>query len=153
MRSAPARALAPAILTMVLLAACQSTTTTTGGVSSPQVAAEIVTVDGGSYLRVQPAELAAMLRAKDFSLVNVHVPYAGEIDPTDAFIPFDTIAARLADLPAKDQPIVLYCQTGRMSAIAAETLVRAGYTDVWDLGGGMEAWTAAGLPLVQRAPG
>ena len=151
MRSGSARALA--LLAVVLLAACQSSTTTTGGASSPQAAPEIVTVDGGSYLRVQPAELAAMLRAKDFSLVNVHVPYAGEIDPTDAFIQFDTIAARLADLPATDQPIVLYCQTGRMSAIAAETLVKAGYTDVWDLAGGMEAWTAAGLPLVQRAPG
>lgn len=151
MRSGSARALA--LLAVVLLAACQSSTTTTGGASSPQAAPEIVTVDGGSYLRVQPVELAAMLRAKDFTLVNVHVPYAGEIEPTDAFIPFDTIALRSADLPATDQPIVLYCQTGRMSAIAAETLVKAGYTDVWDLAGGMEAWTAAGLPLVQRAPG
>ena len=151
MRSGSARALA--LLAVVLLAACQSSTTTTGGASSPQAAPEIVTVDGGSYLRVQPVELAAMLRAKDFTLVNVHVPYAGEIEPTDAFIPFDTIASRLAELPATDQPIVLYCQTGRMSAIAAETLVKAGYTDVWDLAGGMEAWTAAGLPLVQRAPG
>lgn len=142
-----------AILTSALLAACQSTTTVTGDVTSAPVAPQIVTVDGGSYLRVQPADLASMLRAKDFTLVNVHVPYAGEIDPTDAFIPFDVIASRLADLPATDQSIVLYCQTGRMSAIAAETLVKAGYTDVWDLAGGMEAWTAAGLPLVQRPPG
>lgn len=152
MRSGSARTISLAIVAFVLVVACQSTTTT-GGLTSPRVAPEVVTTDGGSYLRVQPAELAAMLRAKGFTLVNVHVPYAGEIDPTDAFIPFDTIASRLADLPATDRPIVLYCQTGRMSQIAAETLVTAGYTAVWELAGGMEAWTAAGHPLVQRPPG
>ncbi len=139
---------------MVMLGACQPPSTTpAGGISSPTADAEVITVEGGSYRRVQPQTLATMLGAKDFTLVNVHIPYQGEIDPTDAFIPFDTIASSRADLPARDQPTFLYCQTGRMSAIAAETLVKAGYTDVWDLAGGMEAWTAAGFQLVQRPPG
>jgi rhodanese-related sulfurtransferase len=43
--------------------------------------------------------------------------------------------------------IAVYCRSGTMSAEAARTLVRLGYTDVWDLGGGMLAWEKAGFPL------
>lgn len=139
-------------LIAIAASACQQPSST-GDVSSPAVVAEVVAVDGGSYQRVPPATLATMLVAKDFTLVNVHVPYEGEIEPTDQFIPFDTIESRLADLPATDQRIVVYCKTGRMSAIAAEALVKAGYTDVWDLAGGMEAWKGAGQLLLERSPG
>ena len=37
-----------------------------------------------------------------------------------------------------------------MSAIAAEALVKGGYTDVWNLDGGMIAWEEAGLPLIGK---
>ena len=37
-----------------------------------------------------------------------------------------------------------------MSAIAAETLVRLGYTNVWNMEGGMIAWETLGLPLTTR---
>ena len=85
--------------------------------------------------------------------MNVHVPYAGEIDGTDLFIPSEVVEARAGQLPDKGAQVLLYCQTGRMSAIAAETLVGLGYTNVVELGGGMEAWEAAGYPLEQRAGG
>lgn len=92
-----------------------------------------------------------MLQQKDFTLVNVHIPYAGEIRSTDAFIPYTDAGAKvprlLADRRAK---IVLYCQTGRMSEIAAKALVRLGYTNVLNLAGGMVAWQQAGYPLIMR---
>ena len=44
----------------------------------------------------------------------------------------------------KSAKIVLYCQSGRMSAIAAQELVKAGYTNVWNLDGGMVAWERDG---------
>jgi phage shock protein E len=106
-----------------------------------------VTMDGGSYLDVSPADLAVMLKAKDFTLVNVHVPYDGEIVDTDLFIPFDQIAGHISDLPPAEAKIVLYCRSGSMSASAAEALVTAGYTQVLNLAGGMNAWRAAGFPL------
>jgi len=40
-----------------------------------------------------------------------------------------------------------------MSDIAARTLVGLGYTDVWDLAGGMDAWVAAGRQLVIKPQG
>ena len=105
----------------------------------------------GTYTDVSPAGLAAMLASKSFPLVNVHVPYEGEIPGTDRFIPFDRIEAHLAELPAdKAARIVLYCQSGRMSAIAARTLVKLGYRDVSNLDGGMIAWRQAGQPLIHR---
>jgi rhodanese-related sulfurtransferase len=38
-----------------------------------------------------------------------------------------------------------------MSVTAARALVRLGYTDVWNLDGGMIAWRAAGYPLLEKA--
>ncbi len=100
---------------------------------------------------LSPAELEEMLADKDFFFVNTHIPYEGEIEQTDAFIPYDQIEENLALLPAdRDAEIVLYCRSGRMSAIAADTLESLGYTNVWDLEGGMIAWEEAGLPLERR---
>lgn len=105
---------------------------------------------GGSYTDVSAAGLAAMLQQKDFPLINVHVPYEGEIPGTDLVIPFDQIQANLGKLPAdRSARLVLYCRSGRMSAIAARTLVRLGYTDVWNLDGGMIGWRRAGYPIVR----
>ena len=107
--------------------------------------------DGGSYTDVSATGLAAMLEAKDSPLVNVHIPYASEIDGTDLFIPFDKIDQNLDQLPAdKGSRVVIYCRSGSMSAIAARTLVQLGYTDVWNLDGGMIAWEQAGYPLVDE---
>jgi rhodanese-related sulfurtransferase len=108
--------------------------------------------DGGSYTDVSAAGLAAMLEAKDFPLVNVHIPYEGEIERTDLFIPFDEIGQNLDELPAdKDAQIVLYCRSGSMSATAARELVKLGYTDVWNLDGGMIAWKQASYPLLDKS--
>lgn len=107
---------------------------------------------GGAYTDVSAAGLADMLRAKTFPLINVHIPYEGEIEGTDLVIPFDQIAAQAGKLPTdKSAKIVLYCRSGAMSATAASALVRAGYTNVWNLDGGMIAWTEAGYRLVHRS--
>lgn len=130
------------ILTAVLLAACTS--------NPDSGATQKVTVDGGSYTNVGPNELNAMLRNKDFMFVNVHIPFEGDIAGTDLSIPYDQITepSYLSQLPIdKSAKIVLYCRSGRMSAIAAEALVKLGYTNVWNLEGGMVEWEQAGYPI------
>lgn len=81
-------------------------------------------------------------------VINVHIPYEGEIEGTDVHIPFDAIVGD-ERLPAdKDTEILLYCRSGNMTVDAAEALTAAGYTNLYDLEGGMKAWEAAGRPLV-----
>lgn len=109
-----------------------------------------VEVDGGSYVDITPGVLRSWLEDKDFLLVNVHTPYEGEIEPTDESIPFDEIEENLSLFPQRDAKVVVYCRSGSMSATAARTLAGLGYTNVWNLDGGMMAWEEAGYPLLHR---
>lgn len=94
------------------------------------------------------AELHAALAAKDFVMIDVHVPPAGVIPGTDtriAYTDVDALAAYLgADLDAR---VVLTCRSDHMSAEAGAALVARGYRAVRHLAGGMNAWVAAGYAL------
>lgn len=106
---------------------------------------------GGGYRDISSWELNSMMTNKDFILINVHIPYGGEIDRTDMFIPYDEIAQDLGKLPAdKGSKIVVYCMSGRMSTIAAEELARRGYTNILNLDGGMISWEKSGFTLIKR---
>jgi rhodanese-related sulfurtransferase len=105
----------------------------------------------GTYGVLTPEQLNGMLQHKDFTFINVHIPYEGEIDKTDEFIPYNKIDDNLSKLPAqKNAKIVVYCLTGYTSAIAAKDLVSRGYTNVYLLDGGMNAWRAAGYTILNR---
>jgi sulfur-carrier protein adenylyltransferase/sulfurtransferase len=51
-------------------------------------------------------------------------------------------------LPDKNQAIVVYCAGGTRSALAAKTLQDLGYTDVYSMAGGFNAWKNNGFPFV-----
>jgi rhodanese-related sulfurtransferase len=108
----------------------------------------------GGYHNIDAKQLRAMMPEKSFLLINVHTPYAGELPRTDLFIPFNKIEQNLAQLPKdKSAKIVVYCRSGRMSAIAAKMLVKLGYTNVWNLKQGMRGWQQAGYPLLDKSRG
>jgi rhodanese-related sulfurtransferase len=153
-RSAPAstvglqaaiRLIVVTILASVAFAAC-------GADDDPATATvQPASEPSAGFENLDPDTLAEMLSAKDFPLINVHIPYEGEIEPTDLFITYNEIEQHLDQLPAdKDARIVLYCRSGSMSATASQTLVDLGYTNVAHLDGGMIAWEEAGYPLVMR---
>jgi rhodanese-related sulfurtransferase len=137
-----------AIVVIAVVAFGGSAATATPGA----VTGTVIQGDGGHWTNITPDTLASMMRAKDFTLLNVKTPYIGEIDGTDLYIPYDQLGARAAQLPAdRSAKIVVYCRTGNESAIAAQTLLGLGYTDIWNLDGGMTAWTASGRAIVQKA--
>jgi rhodanese-related sulfurtransferase len=63
-------------------------------------------------------------------------------------IPLAEFFASLDKLPAKDQPIVIYCGSGYRGGVVLPALQMLGYTNVRNLGGGLGAWKNAKLPVV-----
>lgn len=136
-----------AILMVVLLASLITACSGKKLNYSGPVIGKVVPVEGGTYYDATVPELKAILSNKDFLFVNVHIPFEGNIPDTDLSIPYDQIDQHLDQLPDKNARIVLYCRSGRMSEIAAKTLVKLGYKNIWNLKGGFLAWEAAGLPI------
>jgi phage shock protein E len=92
---------------------------------------------------------------KGFFLIDVRSPreHAGGVIPgTDRNIEFSQMKIRHHEIGAKsDDHIVVYCQSGHRSNIAAETLADLGYKHVYNVSGSMNAWQAAGYEI-QPAP-
>jgi hydroxyacylglutathione hydrolase len=60
-------------------------------------------------------------------------------------IPLGDVGARISEIPA-DRPVVLHCEGGTRSSIAASVMRALGRHDVANLQGGFTAWKKAGLP-------
>lgn len=73
-----------------------------------------------------------------------HVPGARNLH-------YGSIGARADELP-RDGALVLCCETGSRSAIAASRLAALGFRNLRNLAGGLEAWRAAGLPAEPGVP-
>jgi rhodanese-related sulfurtransferase len=135
-----------AVCAVVLGARCSS------GGGTPSAAKDRVPAATATepFARLDPATFADRMGDKGAVLIDVHVPYEGELEHTDAFIPFDHIVGD-ARLPKdKGTEVLLYCRSGRMSEIAGDALHAAGYTHLAHLEGGMRGWEAAGRKLLQN---
>jgi rhodanese-related sulfurtransferase len=132
------------VLFVAPVAACSSTDEPRE--ASPTPAAESATTPAQL---LEPARYAEFLAQNpDVPVLNVHIPYEGHLEGTDAFVAFDRIL-EWEGLPAdRTAPIALYCRSGNMSRTAAEALAGAGYDNLVDLAGGMNAWSDAGYELL-----
>ena len=72
--------------------------------------------------------------------------YAAGHVPGAVNVPHDELASRLREVP-RDKDVVVYCRTGRRSALAADVLAANGYRRVSLLEGDMQAWVARGRPV------
>ena len=100
--------------------------------------------------RITARELAERLEKKTAAAVDVRSRAeweAGHI-PGVPNIPAGEIADRIGELPAM-RPLVVHCQGGTRSTIAASLLDARGMTDIVDLPGGYTEWEGAGLPTVR----
>ncbi len=108
------------------------------------------------FENLDPHRVSELLEKKDemgLFVLNVHTPYEGKLDKTDAIIEdWENVAAHTDQLPKdKSTPILVYCRTGRMSSSAVDQLKALGYTNLYHLNGGMKAWDAAGFPVIDKA--
>lgn len=91
------------------------------------------------------AQKAKELMEKDSSVVLIDVRTKEEYEdgriPGALLLPYDTITEKTAEhiISSKNSTIIVYCRSGRRSAIAAQTLRSLGYTTVYDLGG-ISSW-------------
>ena len=94
---------------------------------------------------ITPTELKERTERGD-SFVLVDVREANEIEIADLpdqydpiHIPVNEFVARMDELD-RDKEIVVYCRSGGRSGWAIRQMIAAGYTDVWNLKGGILAW-------------
>ncbi len=90
------------------------------------------------YRKITPSDAKALIGAEGVVLLDVRTQdefNEAHIDGA-VLVPYDAIDQYLDKLPeSKDTTIIVYCRSGRRSAIAADTLLGMGYTQVFDLGG------------------
>ena len=89
------------------------------------------------YVTISAAEAKEMMSG-DYVLLDVRTAAefnSGHI-PGAILIPDNEIAARAEnELPDKDALTLIYCRSGRRSALAAKELAKQGYTNIYDFGG------------------
>ncbi|MCL2830787.1 MAG: rhodanese-like domain-containing protein [Betaproteobacteria bacterium] len=72
-----------------------------------------------------------------------HLPGARNIAP-------ESFSSRTNELEKlKKKPLIIYCKTGQRALKAAADLKKLGFETVFNLEGGINAWTSAGLPIAK----
>jgi len=138
-----------AILTLGLVAAgCSSEETTSSGGTGAATTATYETVD------VQTA-YDALSADENAQLVDVREPEEWAetgVGPEAVLIPLGDLEAQAPAELTADQPVYVICRTGNRSQTASEILVGLGFTQVYNVDGGITAWVDTGLPVEAYAP-
>ena len=131
------------------LVACSSDSDDKGGDGG---AAATSAAPATGYTVLTPQEGKDLLESGTaLTLIDVRTPTefaSGHIEgAVNSDLEGGAFSQYIADLD-KDATYVVYCHSGRRAALAADAMVAAGFTHVYDLGGIVD-WQAAGYPLVQ----
>ncbi len=102
------------------------------------------------FENISSNELSTMLTNKDFTLLDVHIPEQKHIPGTDYMISYQNIDKIKSVIPNKTSKVVLYCRSGNMSKLVAQELVKSGYTNVFNLDGGLRSWISEGNKTVPK---
>lgn len=122
----------------------QPQTTTSTSVQPQSVSQQL------RYRIISVSDARAMIQSSSDLLV-VDVRTSGEFGQGHLQgainIPLSDLPTQISGLD-RNRPILVYCQTGHRSAQAAAILVNAGFTQVYDMNGGLNAWISAEYPTV-----
>ena len=94
-------------------------------------------------------ELHSRLVSADVAILDIRQPAewdAGHIDGA-TFITGAELPERLGDAPDRP-PVAVICSSGLRSSVCASLLARSGRTGIFNVPGGMSAWSSAGHPTV-----
>jgi len=90
---------------------------------------------------VDPDQFDTLAADPKTFILDVHIPEQTHIADSDVFIPYDKLKKYKDQLPKdKNTPILVYCRSGSMSREASQTLSSMGYTTIYDLEGGAQAY-------------
>lgn len=114
-----------------------------GGCSKKPVIEQSTLAQSTEYKKITAAQAKAFIDGGNVIILDVRTQE--EFDQghiKDALLlPDYEIGTKAATmLPDKDAKILVYCRTGRRSALAAKELIVMGYTDVLDFGGLQTDW-------------
>ncbi len=105
------------------------------------------------FRALPPAEAVRVMNREEALVLDVREDneMSGGRIPNARHIPVGVLKKRLNEIERyKESPVVVYCRSGARSAVAASQLVAAGFTDVTNLSGGIEAWKAANMPVKKK---
>ena len=107
-------------------------------------AGEESAADENSYVQISMEEAVAMMEEEtDYVILDVRTPeeFAQKHIPGAVNVPNEEIGDdEIAELPDKEQLILVYCRSGNRSKQASEKLAALGYTNVYEFGG-INDWT------------
>ncbi|MBK8554787.1 MAG: rhodanese-like domain-containing protein [Lewinellaceae bacterium] len=103
--------------------------------------------------KLQTAEFETMLnKTAGVQLIDVRTPEefaAGHLVGAKNINYYDADFQSKINQVDKSKPVLVYCAVGGRSAQAASKMNKMGFTQVYDLAGGINAWNAAGKKTVQ----
>lgn len=105
------------------------------------------------YKAISALATVGLMNQTDCLVLDVREPdeYAkGHIDGARLYT-LNRLVERLYELEAhKEQPVVVVCQSGTRSPEACKTLIKNGFTQVFNLAGGMMEWEDSKLPVTTK---
>lgn len=116
------RILLPILVSTVLLSACVAT-------PAPENTYRQVSMDEAVVIMEQQTDYIILDVRRPDEFAEKHIPNAINV-PNE-----DIGSEEIAELPDKNQLILVYCRSGRRSKEAAEKLVALGYTNIVEFGG------------------
>ena len=86
---------------------------------------------------------------EDFQLIDVREPFEYEMSNINGEnIPLANVVLEASKI-SKDKPVIMQCRSGKRSAAALQQLEQLGYTNVYNLEGGIIAWASEYEPDMQ----
>ena len=103
---------------------------------------------------VSVAEAVDLIKNKNAVIIDVRTPeeFAESHLPEANNFPVDTLSQNIETIKKlqRDKPLLVYCRSGKRSARAAEKLKNLGVNSLYNLKGGIKAWSDANNPLVKE---